>query len=79
MSILAVIRREEKKVKKQMAKLQGDLSRLQSAAKVMGVKANRELTSAKKRVLSATARAKMSKAAKRRWARIKAGARKASS
>jgi hypothetical protein len=79
MSILAVIRREEKKVKKQMAKLHGDLSRLQSAAKAMGATANRELSSAKKHVLSAAARAKMSKAAKKRWAKIKAGAKKATS
>jgi hypothetical protein len=79
MSILAVIRREEKKVKKQLAKLPGDLNRLRSAAKAMGATANRELTSAKKNVLSAAARAKMSKAAKRRWAKIKAGARKATS
>jgi hypothetical protein len=34
MSILAAIRREEKKVKKQLAKLQHDLIGLQSAAKV---------------------------------------------
>jgi hypothetical protein len=79
MSILAVIQREEKKVRKQLVKLQGDLNRLQSAAKAMGATANRELTSAKKHVLSAAARAKMSKAAKRRWAKIKAGARKAAS
>ena len=34
MSILAAIRREEKKVKKQLAKLQHDLIGLQSAAQV---------------------------------------------
>jgi multidrug resistance efflux pump len=79
MSILAVIRREEKKVKKQMAELRGDLTRLQSAAKAMGATTNRELTSAKKQVLSASARTKMSKAAKKRWAKIKAGAKKAAS
>jgi hypothetical protein len=32
-----------------------------------------------KRVLSAAARAKMSKAARRRWAKVKAGAKKAAS
>jgi hypothetical protein len=79
MGILAVIRREEKKVKKQMVKLQGDLSRLQSAAKAMGATANRELTDVRKHVLSTAARAKMSKAAKKRWAKIKAGAKKATS
>jgi hypothetical protein len=79
MSIMAVIRREEKKVKKQLTRLQGDLHRLQTAAKAMGATANRELASAKKHVLSAAARAKMSRAAKKRWAKIKAGARKATS
>src|ERR1017187_6999642 len=77
MSILAAIRREEKKVKKQLAKLQSHLNGLQSAAKALGASANRELTSAKKHVLSAAARSKMSKAAKKRWAKIKAEARKA--
>jgi hypothetical protein len=76
MTILAAIRREEKKVKMQLAKLQHDLSGLQSAAKVLGRSAGRDLTSAKKRVLSAAARAKMSQAAKKRWAKIKAKAKK---
>jgi hypothetical protein len=76
MTILAAIRREEKKVKKQLAKLQHDLSGLQSAAKALGKSASRDLTSAKKRVLSAAARAKMSQAAKKRWAKIKAQAKK---
>jgi hypothetical protein len=77
MSILAAIRREEKKVKKQLAKLQHDLSGLQSAAKALGKSANRDLTNAKKRVLSAAGRARISKAAKKRWAKIRAQAKKA--
>ena len=77
MSILAAIRREEKKVKKQLAKLQGDLNSLQSAAKALGKAAGRDLTSAKKRVLSAAGRAKMSRSAKKRWAKFKAEAKKA--
>ena len=77
MSILAAIRREEKKVKKQLARLQGDLNGLQSAAKALGKSAGRDLNSAKKRVLSAAGRAKMSKAAKKRWAKFKAEAKKA--
>jgi hypothetical protein len=40
MSILAAIRREEKKVEKQLAKLQYDLIGLQSAAKALGKSAN---------------------------------------
>jgi hypothetical protein len=77
MSILAAIRREEKKVKKQLAKLQNDLSGLQSAAKALGESTSREITTVKKRVLSAAGRAKISKAAKKRWAKIRAQAKKA--
>ena len=77
MSILAAIRREEKKVKRQMARLQTELHGLQSAAKALGQSANRELASARKHVLSAAARAKMSRAAKKRWAKIRAKAKRA--
>ena len=77
MSILTAIRREEKKVKKQLVKLQHNLSGLQSAAKALSKSANRDLTSVKKRVLSAAGRAKISKAAKKRWAKVKAQAKKA--
>jgi hypothetical protein len=77
MTILAAIRREEKEVEKQLAKLQHELSGLQSAAVALGKSASRDLTRAKKRVLSAAGRAKISKAAKKRWAKIKAQAKKA--
>jgi geranylgeranyl pyrophosphate synthase len=77
MSILAAIRREEKKVRKQLAKLQRDLIGLQSAAKALGKSASRDLTTAKKHVLSAAARAKMAKAAKKRWAKVRAQTKKA--
>jgi len=50
---------------------------LQSAAKVLGKSANRDLTRAKKSVLSAAGRGKISKAAKKRWANVKAEAKKA--
>jgi hypothetical protein len=77
LTILAAIRREEKKVKKQLAKLQGELSGLQSAATALGKSAKSEFATAKKRVLSAAGRAKMSRAAKKRWAKVKAQAKKA--
>jgi hypothetical protein len=77
MTILAAIRREEKRVKKQLAKLQSHLVGLQSAAKALGKSTNRDLVSAKRRVLSAAGRAKISKAAKKRWAKVKAQAKKA--
>jgi hypothetical protein len=77
MTILATIRREEKKIKKKLAMLQHELSGLQSAAEVLGRTASRDLKTAKKRVLSAAGRAKISKAAKKRWAKVKAQAKKA--
>jgi hypothetical protein len=77
MSILAAIRREEKKVKKQLVKLQHDLIRLQSAAKVLGKTASQDISRAKKHVLSAKGRAKISKAMKERWAMVRAKAKKA--
>jgi hypothetical protein len=77
MSILAAIRREEKKVKKQLAKLQQDLAGLQSAGKALGMTASRDITRAKKHVLSAKGRAKISKAMKKRWAKVRAQAKKA--
>ncbi len=79
MSILAAIRREEKKAKKQLAKLQHDLIGLQSAAKVLGKTASRDISRAKTRVLSAKGRAKISKAMKARWAKVRAQAKKAAS
>ena len=79
MSILAAIRREEKKVKKQLARLQHDLMGLQSAAKVLGKTASRDISRAKTRVLSAKGRAKISRAMKARWAKVRAQANKAAS
>lgn len=77
MSILAAIKREEENVQKEIRKLQHQLSGLQSAAKALGDSTSRELRTVKKRVMSAASRAKISKAAKQRWAKIKAGAKKA--
>ena len=77
MSILAAIKREERKIEKQLVELQHELDGVRAAAKALGRSADRELTSAKKRVLSAAGRAKISKAAKKRWARVKAQAKKA--
>jgi hypothetical protein len=77
MNILGAIRREERKLQKQAVKLQRQLDGLKAAAKVLGSSAGNELGKARKRVMSAAARAKISAAAKRRWAKVKAGARKA--
>jgi hypothetical protein len=77
MSILAVIRREEKKVKKQLVKLEHELEGLQSAGKALGRTVSRNIAGAKKRVMSAAAKAKISKAAKKRWAKFRAQTKKA--
>jgi len=52
------------------------LDGVKAAAKALGDSTNRGITGVKKRVLSAAARAKMSKAAKKRWAKIRAQAKK---
>jgi hypothetical protein len=79
MNILAAIRREERKLEKQARRLQKQLDGLRAAANALGESAMDGAGRMQKRVLSAEARAKISKAAKRRWAKVRAGARKAAS
>jgi hypothetical protein len=69
MKILAAIRREEQKLEKQVSKLQRRLNGVRSAASALGRSTGKELTGAKKRVLSAAGRAKIAAAARRRWAK----------
>lgn len=76
MNILAAIKREERKLEKQLSKLQKQLDGVRTAAKALGNSAGRELNGVKKRVLSVAGRAKISRAAKKRWAKIKAEAKK---
>lgn len=77
LSWTAAIKREERKLEKQLGRLQHELDGVRAAARALGRSASEGLNSAKKRVLSAAARKKISKAAKRRWAKVKAGAKKA--
>jgi len=77
MNLLAGIKREERKLEKQLGKLRQELDGIRAAAQALGRSTSDGLNSAKKRVLSAAARKKISKAAKRRWANVKAGAKKA--
>jgi hypothetical protein len=72
MHILAAIKREERKLEKQLGKLQHKLNGIRAAAKALGDSTNRELNTVKKRVMSAAARAKISKATKARWAKFRA-------
>jgi hypothetical protein len=76
MDILAAIKREERKLEKHLHKLQHQLNGVRAAAKALGDSTSKELKVVKKRVLSAAARAKMVKAAKKRWAKIRAQAKK---
>ena len=77
MNILAAIKREEKKLEKQLKKVQQQLDGVRSAAKALGHTAAVDVKDAKKRVLSAAGRAAISKAAKKRWAKVKKQAKKA--
>jgi hypothetical protein len=77
MDILATIKREEKKLEEQLGKLQHQLNGIRAAAKALGDSASRKVTTVKKRVLSAGGRAKISRAAKKRWAKVRAQAKKA--
>jgi hypothetical protein len=77
MNLLGAIKREERKLEKQLGKLQRQLNGVKTAAKALGHSAGKELDGAGKHVLSAAARAKISQAAKRRWAKVRAGAKKA--
>ena len=72
MKILAAIKREERKLEKQLGKLQHQLDGVRAAAKALGSSTGREVTRVKKRVLSAAARAKIGKATKARWAKFRA-------
>ena len=72
MSLLAAIKREERKLEKELQKLQRRLDGVRGAANALGGSAIREVTQIKKRVLSAAARAKISKATKARWAKFRA-------
>jgi hypothetical protein len=72
MNLLAAIKREEQKLEKELSKLQHQLNGVRAAARALGSKASREVTEVKKRVMSAAARAKISKATKARWAKFRA-------
>jgi len=76
MDILAAIKREERKLEKQLGNIQHKLSGVRAAAKALGDSTSKELKIVKKRVMSAAARAKIGKAAKKRWAKFRKEAKK---
>jgi hypothetical protein len=79
MDLLAAIKREERKLEKELAKLQSKLHGVRTAAKALGDTTVREVTEVKKRIMSAAARARISKATKLRWARFRAEKKKKNS
>jgi hypothetical protein len=76
MDILAAIKREERKLEKQLSKLNSQLSGVRAAAKALGHPTEREVVGAKKRVLSAAGRAAIVEAAKKRWAKVRKQAKR---
>ena len=76
MDLLAAIKREERKLEKELGQLQHQLNGVRAAAKALGSKTVREVAQVKKHVMSAAARAKIGKATKARWARFRAQAKK---
>lgn len=76
MDILAAIRREQRKVERQLGKLQKQMDGLTAAAKALGDSAMDRVSKTQERVMSPAIKAKISASAKKRWAKIKAGARK---
>jgi hypothetical protein len=76
MNILAAIKREERKLEKQLGRFQHQLDGVRAAAKALGRSANHELAGVKKRVLSAAGKARIAKAARKRWAEVRKRAKK---
>jgi len=74
MNILAALRQAEAKLQKQADKVRQQLDNVRAAIKILG----REVANSgkpigrRKRVMSAAARAKISKATKARWAKFRA-------
>jgi hypothetical protein len=77
MNILAAIKREERKLEKQLGKVQHKLSGVRAAAKALGHSTEREVIGVKKRVLSAAGRAAIIKGVKKRWAKVRKQAKRA--
>ncbi len=72
MDILAALKQEESKWKKQVSEARQQLETVRAAMKLFGGKTTGKRTGGKKRVMSAAARAKISRAQRKRWAKVKA-------
>jgi len=76
MDILAAIKREERRLEKQLGRLNHQLNGVRAAAKALGHSAEREVIKVKKRTLSAAGRAAIIKGVKKRWAKVRKQAKK---
>jgi hypothetical protein len=74
MDILAALKQEEAKLQKQADKVRQQLDAVRAARKILGreVASSGKRIGRKKRVMSAATKAKISKATKARWAKIRA-------
>jgi hypothetical protein len=81
MDILAALRQEEAKFEKEVSAAQQQLDNVRAAIKLLGgmngsgeatASSSVKTTGNTKRVMSAAARAKISKASKERWAKLRA-------
>ena len=77
MNILAAIKREERRLEKQLGKLNHQLSGVRAAAKALSGSVEREVVGVKKRILSAAGRAAIARAARKRWAKVRKQAKRA--
>jgi hypothetical protein len=74
MDIVAALKQEEAKLQKQLTGVRGAILALGGARSVVSSgQGDRRRRAVAKRVMSAALRARLSKMAKERWARIKAG------
>ena len=72
MDILAALRQEEGKLEEQVGAAQQQVDTVRSAIKLFAGMNGRAKVGGRKRVMSAAARAKISKATKERWAKLRA-------
>lgn len=74
MDILAALKREERKIEKHISTLQHQLDGVRAATQVLGKSTGKQVRKIHKR--SQASRARMSRAAKKRWRKIKQQAKK---
>jgi hypothetical protein len=72
MDILAALKQEEAKWEKQAEEARQQLETVRAAMKLFRGETTGKRTTGKKRVMSAAARARISKASKERWAKFRA-------